>query len=57
MRKSRKDPTFDHVPQLREQNRRPRKTIDVRVSEINTQKYAAGTRPGGGGQGPAMDHK
>lgn len=35
----------------------PRSTASTVNREINTQKYAAGTRPGGGGQGPALDQK
>jgi len=42
----------------REGNARPAKVTDVRVSEINTQRFAAGSRGGTtAGQGPALDAK
>lgn len=37
---------------------RPRQTTDVRVNEVNTQRFAAGSRGGTtAGQGPALDSK
>lgn len=47
-RRSQPDATFDKTP---------RRTTSTVMREINTQKYAAGTRPAGGGQGPALDQK
>jgi hypothetical protein len=39
----------------------PRRTTELRVNEINTQRYAAGNRGpsagGSSGQGPALDAK
>lgn len=49
----RPDPTFDRarIP------RRPTSTIDTapREREVNTQKWASGTKPQGGDRGPGMD--
>lgn len=38
--------------------RRPEKAYNLRVNEINTQRFAAGSRGGTtAGQGPALDSK
>lgn len=49
---SQPDATFDKTPMRRTATA----AHGVRSKELNTQKFAAGTRPMGGGQGPGVDH-
>lgn len=57
---ARKDPTFDQTGPFhtRVGSARPRRVTEQRISEINTQRYAAGSRGGTtSGQGPALESK
>lgn len=54
------DPTFDTVSKsgyhMRRGSARPKNVHEIRVNEVNTQRYAAGSRGGTTmGQGPALD--
>lgn len=57
-----KDPTYDQTGPVafhhKMGSKRPATTIERRVSEVNTQRFAAGSRGGTtAGQGPALDSK